>query len=170
MTPNLLWAQRDEYVWITVDLTDAQEIALDLKADRLHFRCSSAGKDYEFELNFFKPIDVEQSKYLKHRLVDICLKKVEVEEWPRLTSENKKVSWIKVDWSKWNDSDDEKEAAPFDMSNMGGFGDFGMPSGFSDFQEGDSDDEDALPELPEEADEKPVPAGNTLIEEINQAS
>jgi prostaglandin-E synthase len=172
-TPNLLWAQRADYVWITVDVTDAQDIQLDLKTDKIHFSCSSSDRKYEFDLNFFKSVVVEESKYLKHRLVDICLKKAEEDEWPRLTAENKKFSWIKVDWSKWEDSDDEKEAAPFDMSNMGGFGDFGLPSGFNDFQEGDSDDEDELPELPElpaESADKVPAEGEKLIEEVNQAS
>ncbi len=171
MNPNVLWAQRSDAVWLTVEVFDADDIKFELKEDSLSFSCTSGGKPYGFNLDLFKPVKVEESKYLKHRLVDICLRKAEEEDWPRLTKENKKLPWIKVDWSKWEDSDAEEEAAPFDMSNMGGFGDFGMPGGFSDFAGEDSDDEeDELPELTEEGTEKSPSSGKGLIEEVNQAS
>jgi prostaglandin-E synthase len=169
-TPNILWAQRSSYVWLTVQITDARDIKFNLKCDSLIFSCISGESQFEFELNFFKPIVVEESKYLTHRHVDICLKKVDEEEWPRLTAEINKFPWIKVDWSKWEDSDDEKDATPFDMTNMGGFGDFGLPGGLPDFEESDSDDSDELPEL-HGSDEMKTESGNEkLVEEVNQAS
>lgn len=171
LNPNLIWAQRDDYVWITVDVSDAENIQFDLTTDSLAFTCNAAGKEYGFKLELFKPVIIEDSKYLKHRLVDICLRKSESEDWPRLTSDNKKYAWIKVDWSKWQDSDTEEEPAPFDMSNMGGFGDFGMPNNaFSDFAGGDSDDEDEIADDVEDSEAKSVSSDAKLIEELNQAS
>ena len=157
--PTILWAQREDYVWMTVEVPNAENIKFDLGSNSLKFRCTGDGKEYGFEMEFYRPIVKEESKYLKHRLIDICLKKAEHSEWPRLVSDNKKFPWIKVDWSKWHDSDAEDEPSGFDMSNMGNFGDFGMGpemaglggmgADFSAFKDGDSDDEsDELPELP----------------------
>jgi hypothetical protein len=159
--PTVLWAQREDYVWLTVEVPNAEDLKVDIENSCLKFNCTGNGKEYGFEMEFYKPIVKEESKYLKHRLIDLCLKKAESCDWPRLRSESTKVSWIKVDWSKWQDSDAEDEPSAFDMSNMGNFGDFGMGAemaglggmggDFSAFQDGDSDDEsDELPELPED--------------------
>jgi len=172
MQPTVLWAQRDDFVWLTVDIANAEDIKVDLTESNLKLSCKSDGKEYSFELDFFKPINKEQSKFLKHRLIDFALKKETDEEWPRMTKESKKFPWLKVDWSKWQDSDAEDEPQGFDMSNMGGFGDMGLGAemaglggmggaDFSEFQGGDSDDDDELPDLPED-DKK-----NALIQEID---
>ena len=183
LNPTIVWAQRDDYVWLTVEVSDSEDVIVDLTESDLKFRCKSNGNDYGFDIKFFKPIIKEESKYLKHRLIDICLKKVDEEAWPRLTYESKKVQWIKVDWSKWQDSDAEDEPEAFDTSKMGGFGDFGLPgelSGlagmkgdFSDFAGGDSDDEDDLPDLAADdltQDKEISSSSQPLIEEINKAS
>ena len=152
LNPTVLWAQRDEYVWLTVDVSDAEDVTFDLTDTSLKFSCKANGQTYAFDIKFFKPIVKDESKNLKHRLIDICLKKKDAEDWPRLTEEKAKLQWIKVDWSKWQDSDAEDEPEGFDMSNMGGFGDFGlqgemaglsgMQGDFSDFAGGDSDDDE----------------------------
>jgi prostaglandin-E synthase len=179
LTPNVLWAQRSDYIWITVDVADCEDPEYDLQADTLSFSCKAAGKAYGFQIKLFKPVNKEESKYLQHRLVDFCLKKEVSEEWPRLSSDSKKLPWLKVDWSKWEDSDAEEETDAFDMSKMGGFGDFGSMQGlnglgdFSQFQDNDSDDEEGEEDLRAvgEDDSDPSPKDDrALIEEVNQAS
>lgn len=175
LNPTILWAQRDDYVWVTVDVANAEDLHVDLGSDSLKFECKADGKSYGFEIQFFKPIVKEDSKFLKHRLVDFCLKKAEAADWPSLISDLKKVSWIKVDWSKWQDSDAEDEPEGFDMSKMGGFGDFGMGAemaGLGALQGEDSDDEDPdeLPDIASEADQAAPKTNAPLIEEVNKAS
>ena len=187
MQPTVIWAQRDDFIWLTVEVANAENLKVDLSNEELKFKCTADTKEYSFEMKFFKPIVKEESKFLKHRLVDFCLKKSVNEEWPRLIEENKKFSWIKIDWSKWQDSDAEEEKAGFDMSNMGGMGGMGgmdmgdmagmagmggmggmagmeeMMAGMQDMNfgnEADSDDEDAMPEESEST--------NPLTEEIKQ--
>jgi hypothetical protein len=179
MQPTVLWAQRDDFVWLTVDLANAEDIKVDLTSSSLKFNCKADGKDYSFDLEFFKPVNKDDSKFLKHRLIDFALKKEAEEDWPRLTLENKKLPWLKVDWSKWQESDAEDEPQGFDMSNMGGFGDMGFGAemaglggmggaDFSQFAGDDSDDEDELPDLPEESETSPKDADKApLIQEMN---
>ena len=177
LNPTVLWAQRESYIWITVDLANAENIQVDLTNESLAFKCDADAKEYAFNLKFFKPIVKEESKFLKHRLIDFCLKKAEDTEWSRLTEDSIKHTWLKVDWSKWEDSDNEQEPAGFDMSNMGGFGDFGMGGlgggDMQDFAGSDSDDdsddnEDRPPENNGEskAEDSKVPDN----EEPNKAS
>lgn len=71
----------------------------------------------------------ESLKNLTDRSFVLVLRKKEkkAEFWPSLTKEKLKVSWLKTDFSKWVDEDeqDEKAAADEDLEGMGGMG--GMP-------------------------------------------
>ncbi len=168
MHPTVLWAQRVEHIWLTVDISNAQDVTVNMTQDSLHFSCTGDGKDYNFEIAFFAPIVESESKYLQHRLIDIVLKKAEAADWPRLTKGSQKLNWLKIDWNKWQDSDAEDENDGFDMGGMGGMpgmqglagmegmaGMGGLPD-FSQFTQGsdsDDDDDDELPNIPE--DDKP---------------
>ena len=39
----------------------------------------------------------------------ILQKKEEGPYWPRLLKDSKKVHWLKANWNKWKDEDDEEE-------------------------------------------------------------
>lgn len=172
--PTVTWAQRPDSIWLSVDVTSPKDLVVDLSSTGLKLKCTSDGKEVNIDITFFKSIIVAESKYSQHRLITFYLKKEEDESWPRLTDTTTKRAWLKVDWSKWVDSDDEGEKPDFDysdmasmggMGGMGGFGDmagmggmggmggFGDMAGMSkmrDFysKEGDSDDEDEdLPDL-----------------------
>lgn len=114
----------------------------------------SPGKSYAFDLDFFSEIDTEvrlnprspnkrispharpqnSSKKLNSRALHFVLRKKELKEeyWPRLTKEKARNSFIKTDFSKWVDEDEQEgvavEADDFDpMGGAGGGG--GMPPG-----------------------------------------
>lgn len=52
------------------------------------------------------------------------LRKKELDEayWPRLLKESKKVHFLKTDFDKWVDEDEQNEAAEEDFGNFGGMG------------------------------------------------
>eukprot|EP00419_Tripos_fusus_P028670 CAMPEP_0172710832 /NCGR_PEP_ID=MMETSP1074-20121228/56987_1 /TAXON_ID=2916 /ORGANISM="Ceratium fusus, Strain PA161109" /LENGTH=179 /DNA_ID=CAMNT_0013534343 /DNA_START=53 /DNA_END=592 /DNA_ORIENTATION=- len=141
LQPDVLWAQRSDYIYVTIDLKDVQDMSVSLEADNVAFSGKVGGDLYKCDLKWFRPIKKEESKWSHKRLIEFCLKKETEEEWPRLREEKVKVQWIKVDWKRWQDSDDEAEAAPFDTSGMGD-----MNFGDMDGDEFDSDDEE-LPDL-----------------------
>jgi prostaglandin-E synthase len=67
---------------------------------------------YEANIELFKPINKDESKYgiygQKHWM--FILKKTERGPyWPRLLKDSKKVHWLKADWNKWKDEDEEEE-------------------------------------------------------------
>ncbi|KAF5377303.1 hypothetical protein D9615_006380 [Tricholomella constricta] len=162
--PEVLWAQRssetaDEknVVYLTVNLPDIQEQTLvyDLTPTSISFKArhgnSSKGiseKDYEFNLELFAEVVPELStKKLTTRSFSVTLRKKEKKEeyWPRLTKDKVKNAFLKTDFSKWVDEDEQDGVAaiPDDgddapgMGGMGGMGGMegmgGMPPGM-DFQ------------------------------------
>ncbi|MCJ1457881.1 hypothetical protein MMC28_008250 [Mycoblastus sanguinarius] len=198
-TPEVLWAQRSSttepernYIYLTISAPDVpnNSFKADLKPSSLTFTGHSDTKKttYHVELEFFGEIDVENSK-TNHtsRDVEFVLRKKEMKEeyWPRLLKESKKVHFLKTNFDKWVD-EDEQDAAPEDdmggaggmggmpgMEGMGGMGGMGGDGGFGgiDFSKlgggaggmpdmGDLDDaageEDENDEMPDLEDEEPA--------------
>ncbi len=110
-------------------------------------------KDYEFSIDLYGEVDPEvcgvlftlcvtarscygnaqaSSKSLTSRSLSLLLRKKEkqAEYWPRLTKEKVRNAFIKTDFSKWVDEDEQDGdnavvEDDFDMGGMGGMG--GMP-------------------------------------------
>ena len=98
---------------------------LDLKPTSLTFSGYSETKktNYHVELEFYAEIDPENSK-VNHsgRDVEMVLRKKELKEeyWPRLLKESKKLHFLKTDFDKWVDEDEQNEAPEEDFGGMGG--------------------------------------------------
>ncbi|KAK4190023.1 HSP20-like chaperone [Podospora australis] len=184
VTPEVLWAQRSSnteaeknIIFLTINVPDVptSNIKLDLKPTGLTFtgHSDTLKKTYHVELEFYDEIDPENSK-VNHtaRDVELKLRKKTLTEtyWPRLLKESKKVHFLKTDFDKWVDEDEQAEAEEDDLSNfgggMGGGGDFGgldfsklgggagMPDMGGD--EFDEESDDDMPPL--EGEEEDAPA------------
>ncbi|KPI87649.1 hypothetical protein ABL78_3247 [Leptomonas seymouri] len=139
LVPPISWAQRSEYVLLTIALQDTTNVKLDIKEEGkvLYFSCTAPGdKHYEYTIHFYAPISPEESQHVvRPRQIELKLKKKfckSLEEagedeliWPRLTEEKTKHQNITIDWSKWKD-EDEDDASPDDL------GDFGLGDGGGD--------------------------------------
>ncbi|KAI3983007.1 hypothetical protein MKX01_034744 [Papaver californicum] len=88
--PTIKWAQRSEKIFLTVDLPDANDI------------------------------NVEESKVNNGvRNIVYVIKKAESKWWSRLLKqEGKPLVFLKVDWDKWVDEDDEEEKTDMDFNDM----------------------------------------------------
>jgi hypothetical protein len=147
-TPEVLWAQRSSdsdatknFVYLTISVPDVpkDDLKLDLKPTGLTFTGTSATlkRKYHVELEFFAEVDPEESK-ISHtaKNIEIKLQKKELKEeyWPRLLKENKKLHFLKTDFDKWVDEDEQNEAPEEDFSQFGGMGGMpGMGGGGQDF-------------------------------------
>lgn len=140
--PIVTWAQRSSdsdatknIIYLTITIQDAINVDIQLTSDRLKFSGVSAEdkKEYVLDLEFFKPIDVDESKRSDSgNKIFFILRKKELESdyWPRLTKEKLKLHYIKTDFDKWVDEDEQDEQPEeaddmANMMNMGGAG--GMP-------------------------------------------
>jgi len=149
VVPEVTWAQRSSstdaeknYVYLTIVAADVPEsdLKLDLKEQSLSFKGASTSKKvtYAVDLEFFAEIDPSQSK-ISHsgRDISLVLRKKELKEeyWPRLLKDNKKMHFLKTDFDKWVDEDEQDEAPEDDMMNQmnpmaGGMGGAGGAGGF----------------------------------------
>jgi len=194
--PEVLWAQRSStsdpaknFVYLTITAPDVpgSDMKLDIQPTKLTFTGKSSTKKtiYHCELEFFAEIDPAESK-TSHtgRDVEMVLRKKELKEefWPRLLKEKGKVHFLRTDFDKWVD-EDEQEDNPEDedfMNKMGGMGGAGGPPGGNGFEgidfsklgdggrggmggmpgdmgeedSGDDDDDEDMPELEGEEDVK----------------
>ncbi|PWA95933.1 HSP20-like chaperone [Artemisia annua] len=146
--PTLKWAQRDDLLFITIDLPDAKDVKLNLEPEGKFYFSATAGADnipYEVDINLYDKVDVNESKAsVGSRSIVYLIKKEESKWWSRLLKqEGRTPVFIKVDWNKWVDEDEQDEKAAPDMEyddvnfsslNLGG-------GGGQDF-DGDDDDED----------------------------
>jgi len=139
LTPEVLWAQRSNkteaaknFIYLTITVPDVQpsNLKLDIKEQSLTFdgHSDSLKRNYHLAVEFYAEIDPKESK-INHtgKVVELVLRKKELKEefWPRLFKEAKKVHFLKTDFDKWVDEDEQDEAPEDDLGNMGGMG--GMP-------------------------------------------
>ena len=124
-TPTLLWSQTPESVDISIRLPNIQDETVSCEDNKFHFSCSSQSKNYQIEFDLDK--SVEKVSYNKYdNRIAIVLEKADYEKWEFLTKvRGIYKNNIKIDWDKWEDSDEEQPESPssgfggMDMSMMG---------------------------------------------------
>lgn len=132
--PCVLWAQRADRLFVTIELEDCQNPEIKLEKEKLIFKGKSDSiqqdadhTEHEVTIEFFKPIKVDESKHsVRARGTEFVIIKEEEAWWPRLLKDSTKRHWLKVDFPKWKDEDDsEDEMGAPGMGGMGGMGGFG---------------------------------------------
>jgi hypothetical protein len=126
---TVLWAQRSNkteaeknFIYLTISVPDVQpsKLKLDLKPQSLSFagHSESLKRYYQLQLDFYDEIDVSASK-IHHtaKNIEMVLRKKELKEefWPRLLKDAKKVHFLKTDFDKWVDEDEQDEAPEDDL-------------------------------------------------------
>ncbi|KAI3680252.1 hypothetical protein L2E82_21337 [Cichorium intybus] len=158
--PTLKWAQRADVLFITIDLPDAKNVKLKLEPEGKFYFSATAGAEnlpYEIDINLHDKVDVNESKAsVGSRTIVYLIKKEESKWWNRLLKEEGKTPvFVKCDWDKWVDEDEQDEKAGADMDfgdidfsklNMGGGEDF-------DADGVDEDDSDTEEEINNKEDE-----------------
>jgi len=188
--PEVLWAQRsneteDEknIVYLSVNAIDLQHPKVDLKATSVVVEGvqRETNNVYKVSLEFFAEINVEASKWhATDRGVIFILRKAkkQAEFWPRLTKSAKKEHFIRTDFDKWVD-EDEQDADANDPLSAYNFGSGGMPDmGDLDFSKlgggagaggfgGDSsdDDDEDMPDLASDEPPAKEPTSTTTASE-----
>jgi len=139
-TPEVLWAQRssatDEsknVIYLTITAADLhpETRKVEITPTAIDFYGESKTRKYGVKLELFAEIDPAQStKHFSNRGVEFQLRKKEAKDefWPRLLKESKKLQFVRTDFDKWVD-EDEQDEAPAEENLAGGpgadAGDFG---------------------------------------------
>ncbi|KAF7804847.1 CS domain protein [Senna tora] len=147
--PEVKWAERVDKVYITVLLPDAKNAKVDLTPDGVFTFSASAGAEdhqYELKLELFNKVNVEESKInIGVRNIFCVVQKAEDGWWKRLLrGEGKAPHYVKVDWDKWVDEDDDNGLGDLDLGGMdfSKFGGMGEGAMGDDFDESDDDEEE----------------------------
>ncbi|KAF2003373.1 HSP20-like chaperone, partial [Amniculicola lignicola CBS 123094] len=120
----VLWAQRSSdsdaehnYIHLTLQVADVpkEDVTLDLQPTKLIFKGTSTSKKvaYAVDIEFFAEIDPKESKiHHTSRNIELVLRKKELkaEFWPRLLKDSKKVHFLKTNFDKWVDEDEQDDA------------------------------------------------------------
>jgi prostaglandin-E synthase len=130
-------AQRTNEVYLTIQLADTSVPVVTFTEDSITLTTTCGQKSYALDIQLYAPISITESKTIHtSRSIALVLQKVEQEAawWPRLLkAEGKKPNWLKVDFGRWVDEDEEEEAAAMDAlpgpQGMGAGGMPGMPGG-----------------------------------------
>lgn len=123
IAPTVLWAQRSSdsdaeknIILLTVEITDPKDLQIDLKPTYLSVKADSSTYEhthYDLKIDFYDEIDPEKSKINTengaHLFFVLSKKKLQEEYWPRLTKEKLKYHYIKTDFDKWVDEDEQDE-------------------------------------------------------------
>lgn len=139
LNPEVLWAQRssetepeENYLLITISIPDCENPTVKLEPTFFEFQAKSKGHvgdetshQYHLHIDFFKEIIPDKTVHKiangQHYFLKIYKKDLGIEYWPRLTKEKVKYPYIKTDFNKWVDEDEQHNApapAGFDMNDM----------------------------------------------------
>lgn len=133
---TVLWAQRSSvsdpaknFIYLTLSVPDVpeKESKLDLTSTSLSFTGTSSTlkRKFHVDLEFFAEIDPAESK-ISHtsKNIEMKLQKKELKEeyWPRLLKDSKKPHFLKTNFDKWVDEDEQNEVPEDDFSQFGGMG------------------------------------------------
>ncbi|KLO07042.1 HSP20-like chaperone [Schizopora paradoxa] len=132
--PEIRWAQRSSeteaeknIVFLSVNLPEIKEssMKLDITEKEISFAADAGRPEerkYEFKLKLFGEVDPEKTqKRLTTRSLELVLRKKDMksEFWARL-SEEKKVPFVKTDFDRWVDEDEQDGAEDPNLGAGGG--------------------------------------------------
>ncbi|KAG7696173.1 hypothetical protein KL930_003200 [Ogataea haglerorum] len=113
-------------LYLTINVADVEKPEITLTASELKFEGKSGDRHYKLDIEFFDEIDDKKSKYQitgSHIFFVLYKKKLNAEFWPRLTKSKVKQHYIKTDFDKWVDEDEQDEKDDDDLQNsMGDLG------------------------------------------------
>lgn len=168
--PEVKWAQRSDKLYITIELPDANNPKVKLEPDGKFTFSATTGQEqtyYELDFYLYDRVNVGESKIsigLRHIF---CIVKKEEKKWwiQLLKSEAKRLPFLKVDWDKWVDEDEEKDVPPVGQGMDFGGMDFSK-LGMADDDEPFNDDEfDINDEHDIDADEQDASAEDDHVVE-----
>ncbi|XP_019458915.1 PREDICTED: uncharacterized protein At3g03773 isoform X1 [Lupinus angustifolius] len=120
--PEVLWAQRSDKVYLTIALPDAKDVSIKCEPHGLFTFSAShvQGDSYSFTLELYGPISPEGCKNKTGLRNILCsVQKAQKGWWKRLLkSEEKPAPYLKVDWHRWCDEDDEESASFVDLLQL----------------------------------------------------
>ncbi|KAH0787034.1 HSP20-like chaperone [Histomonas meleagridis] len=112
-----MWAQGRTTVYVTIKLQDVQDEEIQFNPNCFIFKGRTVSPDQKYDLNLelFDEIDPtdKETRYVKYgRYIQLNLRKRNSSVWwPRLAKTTQKLHYVKIDWEKWVDDDEDFSAS-----------------------------------------------------------
>ena len=104
--PNITWAQNDKIIYLNILLESNDSTEINIYDNKINLKHD----DYNFELEFNQELIVNECNIKKNRIIELDLKKKERKFWIHLLKDkNLYKSFIKIDWNRWEDEDDDND-------------------------------------------------------------
>ena len=136
-TPTLLWSQTYDYIEIEINLSNVSNEILKTENNVFHYECFSLNKKYLIDFELEDEVSGHIVSIRNDKKIIIRLhKKEDGVKWDFLTKKRGIYkNNIKINWDKWENSDDEEDVKNINMGSgmnnmMGGMGG-GMDSGMN---------------------------------------
>jgi hypothetical protein len=117
MNAPLMWAQDRTRVFVTIKLQDIQDEQITFTETGFTLKCEtrSPSGSYDCTVELFAAIDPDdaETKINKFgRYTQLNLRKKDVQTWwPRLARTTEKLHYVRIDWAKWVDDEDDLPAS-----------------------------------------------------------
>eukprot|EP00300_Choanocystis_sp_HF-7_P026304 c29275_g1_i1.p1 GENE.c29275_g1_i1~~c29275_g1_i1.p1 ORF type:complete len:147 (-),score=19.07 c29275_g1_i1:110-550(-) len=128
--PPVKWAEREDKIYLTIDLQDVKDADIKIEAKNFSFSGVSGKNNQKYECAFELngEVDTEQCKSkVGPRHIEVLLVKKAEGYWNKLAKA--KLAYIQIDWTKWKDEDEDEKGD----AGLGDFGGMGGGMGGMDF-------------------------------------
>ncbi|KAI6654744.1 hypothetical protein LOD99_2623 [Oopsacas minuta] len=124
--PFTRWAQREDKLYITLEVnnTNGLKSRHNIQEDRLEYFCVKEIKgqepvSYELKIDFYGKIDPQKTVMKENdKEISFVLFKLTKKFWPRLVSSEKKLHYLKTDFDRWIDRDDDSDTEAEKEENL----------------------------------------------------
>eukprot|EP00744_Colponema_vietnamica_P009628 GILI01013674.1.p1 GENE.GILI01013674.1~~GILI01013674.1.p1 ORF type:complete len:185 (-),score=42.20 GILI01013674.1:232-786(-) len=103
-TPIVKWAQKPDKLFMEIMVSEASNVVVNFTTTSVFFQGVSRGDNYRLNLQFLRPINSNSSSFQvsgKSVLLDMP-KRTSEPCWKRLTRSKQKMSFLKVDFDRWD--------------------------------------------------------------------
>ena len=109
--PYMLWGQNDSTIFLSIKVDTPSSVELNYGENSVDVTARDAVNNlYSVHLDLFDKVNVEESKYeVGFQKIECIIQKSEPELWNSLTKTNKFKNFIKIDWDKWTEFNDDEE-------------------------------------------------------------
>ncbi|CAH8486968.1 unnamed protein product [Dicrocoelium dendriticum] len=121
--PFVKWGQNETHVFISVQLSDSENVQVTIGDETLNFSAIGNGSHgrvpYSFVLDYYLPVVSKQSRYtITGRAVIFKLRKEFKETWPRLNCQPERLPWTRLDFDLYQFDASDLEGSEPETGNV----------------------------------------------------
>lgn len=111
--PPVLWAQRKDNILLTFNI-ESKDPTINIEKESVYFRGLRTldNRVHEVTIPLYGEVLPDKSGFVnKGRMIEVVLRKAKPTDpyWPTLTKDTKKLHYLKIDFNKWEDEEEDNQ-------------------------------------------------------------